>query len=67
MVKAIQRFLDEHTNAVFCGGVGLGKTHWATALGYAACQTGHPVLFATAVDAFNALGRCRRPTGCKPS
>jgi len=36
-------------------GVGLGKTHLATALGYAACQAGRTVLFTTAVDAINAL------------
>ena len=37
------------------GGVGLGKTHLASALGYAACQAGYTVLFTTAVDAINAL------------
>ncbi len=49
------RFIEERTNAVFCGSVGLGKTHLASALGYAACQAGHPVLFSTAVDAVNSL------------
>jgi DNA replication protein DnaC len=49
------RFVVERTNAVFCGGVGLGKSHLATALGYAACQAGHAVLFTTAVDAINTL------------
>ncbi|MCS6244957.1 MAG: ATP-binding protein [Opitutus sp.] len=48
-------FVKERTNAVFCGGVGLGKTHLASALGYAACQAGYTVLFTTAVDAINAL------------
>lgn len=49
------RFIEERTNAIFCGGVGLGKSHLATALGYAACQAGHAVLFTTAVDAINTL------------
>lgn len=49
------RFVEERINAVFSGGVGLGKTHLATALGYAACQAGHTVLFTTAVDAINTL------------
>jgi DNA replication protein DnaC len=33
----------------------LGKTHLATALGYAACQHGHSVLFANAIDVINTL------------
>jgi DNA replication protein DnaC len=32
------------------GGVGLGKTHLAVALGYAACQQQHTVLYVTAVE-----------------
>jgi len=49
------RFVEEHTNVILCGGVGLGKTHVAIALGHAACQAGHTVLFTTAIDAINAL------------
>jgi len=48
-------FLAERGNVLFLGGVGLGKTHLATALGYAACLAGHSVLFATAVDLINTL------------
>ena len=33
----------------------MGKTHLATALGYAACQHGHSVLFANAIDVINTL------------
>ena len=49
-------FLEEHVNAIFIGGVGLGKTHLATALGREACEKGHTVLFTTAVDIVNTLG-----------
>jgi len=49
------RFLEEQANIIFLGGVGLGKTHLASALGYAACLRGHSVLFATAVDVINTL------------
>ena len=49
------RFIDEKANAIFLGLCGLGKTHLATALGYAACQHGYSVLFANAIDAINTL------------
>jgi len=42
-------FLEEHTNVVFVGSVGLGKTHLAVALGQTACEAGHEVLFVSAV------------------
>ena len=48
-------FIQEKSNVVFLGGVGLGKTHLATALGYQACLKGYNVLFTTAVDAINNL------------
>lgn len=48
-------FLEDHTNVIFIGGVGLGKTHLATALGRHACAQGHTVRFATAVDIVNTL------------
>jgi DNA replication protein DnaC len=49
------KFLDDNANVVFIGGVGLGKSHLATALGLAACHQGHPVLFASTVDVINTL------------
>ncbi len=48
-------FIKEQGNVIFLGGVGLGKTHLATALGYEACLQGYSVLFTTAVEAINTL------------
>ncbi len=48
-------FIQEKSNVIFLGGVGLGKTHLAIALGYQACLCGNTVLFTTAVDAVNNL------------
>lgn len=49
------KFIDDNANVIFLGGVGLGKTHLATALGYTACLQGHSVRFASAVDVINTL------------
>ena len=48
-------FIEDKSNVVFIGGVGLGKTHLASALGYQACLKGHSVLFASAIDTINNL------------
>jgi DNA replication protein DnaC len=49
------RFITDKANVLLLGLVGLGKTHLATALGHAACQQGHSVLFANAIDVINTL------------
>ena len=49
------QFIKDKSNVIFLGGVGLGKTHLASALGYTACLKGHSVLFATAIDVINTL------------
>jgi len=48
-------FVEDKSNVVLIGGVGLGKTHLATALGYQACLKGHSVLFTTAINTINTL------------
>ena len=48
-------FLKDRTNVIFMGGVGLGKTHLATALAYEGCLGGHNTLFTTAIDIVNTL------------
>jgi DNA replication protein DnaC len=49
------QFVPDKANVIFLGGVGLGKSHLAAALGYQACLEGHAVLFATAIDVINTL------------
>ena len=40
--------------------MGLGKTHLAIALGWAACQAGPRVRFATAIDIINSLSAAQK-------
>lgn len=55
----LQFVADKH-NVILLGTVGLGKTHLATALGYAACLAGYSVRFATAVEVINTLAAAQR-------
>jgi DNA replication protein DnaC len=53
------QFVTDKANVILLGLVGLGKTHLATALGYAACQQGMSVLFANAIDVINTLSEAQ--------
>jgi DNA replication protein DnaC len=48
-------FIEDKSNVIFIGGVGVGKTHLASALVYSACLNGHSALFASAIDIVNTL------------
>lgn len=47
--------IEEKSNIILIGSVGVGKTHIATALGYQACLKNNTVLFTSAIDAINNL------------
>jgi DNA replication protein DnaC len=53
-------FMAQHGNVIFLGNVGVGKTHLASALGYAACLEGHVVLFANAISVINDLSAAQK-------
>ncbi len=59
-------FLKDHTNLFYLGGVGLGKTHLAVALGYEACLKGHVVLFTSAMDIIHTLSAAKSTGRLKP-
>jgi DNA replication protein DnaC len=51
--------IKDMTNLISLGGVGLGKTHLATALGSTACLQGYAVLFASAIEVINTLAAAK--------
>ena len=53
-------FIANKANVILLGGIGLGKSHLATALGYCACLKGHSVLFSTAIDVINTLAAAQK-------
>ncbi|MBF0556133.1 MAG: ATP-binding protein [Nitrospirae bacterium] len=52
-------FIDRHENAIFCGPVGVGKTHLANALGLIACRKMQSVLKVKASDMLKTLHQSR--------
>lgn len=58
-------FVQEKSNVIFLGNVGLGKSHLSIALGHAACLRGYSVLFTTAVDIVNTLATAHSGGGFK--
>ena len=48
-------FVEQASNVIFVGGVGLGKSHLAIAPGLRACEERYSVLFASAIDIVNTL------------
>ena len=58
-------FLKEKGNIIFIGNVGLGKSHFATALAHTACLHGHPALFTTAISSINSLSAAQASGGIK--
>jgi len=53
------KFIDDNANVIFLGGVGLGKTHLSTALGYEACLRGYSVRFVGAIEIINTLSAAK--------
>ena len=60
-------FIPQKGNVIFLGTVGVGKTHLATALGYAACLEGYSALYAGAVAVINDLTAAQQSGALKPA
>jgi DNA replication protein DnaC/transposase len=52
-------FIKDKANVIVLGGVGLGKTHLATAPGSPACLQGYAVLLASAIEVINTLAAAK--------
>jgi DNA replication protein DnaC len=51
--------IQDKSHLILLGGVGLGNTHLATALGSTACLEGYSVLFASAIEVINTLAAAK--------
>lgn len=60
------QFIPKQENVIFLGGVGIGKTHLATALGYHACVNGKRVLFTNTIEVINDLILAKKSARLKP-
>jgi DNA replication protein DnaC len=59
-------FPDTHANVILLGGVGLGKSHIATAVGRQACLEGHSVPWVSTIDMINALVAAQAAARLRP-
>ncbi len=60
-------FVRKAENVVLVGQIGTGKTHLATALGYAACEMGYKVRFFTAAGLISQLLEAHQQNQLSPS
>lgn len=58
-------FLKDKGNIIFIGNVGLGKSHFATALAHTACLQGHATLFTSAINIINSVAAAQAAGGIK--